>query len=73
MEAEIMTCEPGFAYDTVAQICFFKESVDCEDRDYDDLGTAVPSKCLSEINADDPVIPPFLWTTNTYQKRLLME
>ena len=65
MEAEIMTCEPGFAYDTVAQICFFKESVDCEDRDYDDLGTAVPSKCLSEINADDPVCGCGTYTWNS--------
>ena len=66
-EAVIMQCEPGFAYDVVAQVCFFKESVDCDDREAADLGDTLPSQCLSDINPDDPICGcgTYVWNSAT--------
>ncbi len=69
IDAQIMTCEPGYAYDVVAQVCFFKESVDCQDRygSMEDLGVAVPSQCLSVLTPDDPVCGcgTYIWNSAT--------
>mmetsp|Transcript_19055 Transcript_19055/g.28447 ORF Transcript_19055/g.28447 Transcript_19055/m.28447 type:complete len:504 (-) Transcript_19055:214-1725(-) len=66
-EESIMQCEPGYAYDTITQVCFFKESVNCKDRKAEDLGTAVPSVCLSDINPEDPVCGcgTYIWNSAT--------
>ena len=67
LQAVIMQCEPGYAFDVLAQVCFFKESVDCMDRDSENLGTASPSQCLSDINPDDPICgcETYLWNSAT--------
>jgi nicotinamidase-related amidase len=66
-EEIIMQCEPGYAYDVVAQVCYFKGDVDCESRDTSDMGEAIPSQCLSELNPDDPVCgcETYLWNSAT--------
>jgi len=66
-EATIMQCDPGYVYDVTAQICFYKESVDCSDREAIDIGDALPSKCLSELNPDDPICgcETYLWNSVT--------
>lgn len=63
----IMHCDPGYAYDEVAQVCFFKESVDCGGRDAADLGVAAPSRCLADINPDDPICGcgTYIWNSAT--------
>ena len=54
-EGKIMQCEPGYAYDVVAQVCYFKGDVDCFSRDSDNLSEVVPSQCLSGLNPDEPI------------------
>lgn len=65
--ATVMQCEPGFAYDVVAQICYFKGDVDCLGREEKDMGEALPSKCLSELNPNDPICgcETYLWNSVT--------
>lgn len=65
--ARVMQCEPGFAYDEVAQVCFFKESVDCWRRNAKDIGKAIESKCLSEITPGDPICgcDTYIWNSAT--------
>ena len=67
LEATIMKCEPGYSYDIVAQVCYFKGDVDCFSRDSDNLGEAVPSQCLSDINPDDPICgcETYIWNSAT--------
>lgn len=66
-EATVMQCEPGYAYDVVAQVCYFKDDVDCDSRDAADMGEAVPSQCLSELNPSDPICgcETSLWNSAT--------
>lgn len=66
-EATIMQCEPGYVFDPVTEVCFFKDSVDCTGRRTDNLGEAVPSLCLAEINPDDPICGcgTYLWNSVT--------
>lgn len=67
LQALILECEPGFAYDEIAQVCFFKESVDCSRRVSSYLGSATPSKCLSELTPEDPICGcvNYVWNSAT--------
>ena len=67
-EATVMQCEPGYAYDVVAQVCYFKGDVNCDSRDTTGgMGKAVLSQCLSELNPSDPICgcETYLWNSVT--------
>jgi len=66
-KAVIVQCEPGFAYDVEAQICYYKGDVNCLGRKKKDLGEAVPSQCLSELNPSDPICgcETYVWNSVT--------
>lgn len=67
IEATVMQCEPGYTYDVIAQVCYFKGDVDCFSRESSDMGEATPSKCLSELNPSDPICgcETYLWNSAT--------
>ena len=65
-----MSCESGYAYDAVGQVCFFKESVDCAGREESNVGDIDKehAMCLSDFKEADPICgcSTYTWNTITY-------